>query len=84
MTAFAFPFPALVCDTGGTNVRFALVGEPGARLSDIVHLHTGDYPGLAEAIEAAVPSSARGRARRSRAAQGQSWVGHSSSQTRLG
>jgi glucokinase len=55
MTAFAFPFPALVCDTGGTNVRFALVGEPGARLSDIVHLHTGDYPGLAEAIEAAVP-----------------------------
>jgi glucokinase len=55
MTAFAFPFPALVCDTGGTNVRFALVSEPGARLSDIVHLHTGDYPGLAEAIEAAVP-----------------------------
>ena len=55
MTDFAFPFPALVCDTGGTNVRFALVSEPGARLSDIVHLHTGDYPGLAEAIEAAVP-----------------------------
>jgi glucokinase len=55
MTEFAFPFPALVCDTGGTNVRFALVGEPGARLGDIVHLHTGDYPGLAEAIEAAVP-----------------------------
>jgi glucokinase len=55
MTNFAFPFPALVCDTGGTNVRFALVSEPGARLGDIVHLHTGDYPGLAEAIEAAVP-----------------------------
>ena len=55
MTEFAFPFPALVCDTGGTNVRFALVSEPGARLGDIVHLHTGDYQGLAEAIEAAVP-----------------------------
>jgi glucokinase len=55
MSDFAFPFPALVCDTGGTNVRFALVSEPGAALSDIVHLHTGDYPGLAEAIEAAVP-----------------------------
>ena len=55
MTDFAFPFPAVVCDTGGTNVRFALVSEPGARLSDIVHLRTGDYPGLAEAIEAAVP-----------------------------
>ena len=46
MTNFTFPFPALVCDTGGTNVRFALVSEPGGRLSDIVHLHTGDYPGL--------------------------------------
>ena len=55
MTNFVFPFPALVCDTGGTNVRFALVSEPGASLSDIIHLHTGDYPGLAEAIEAAVP-----------------------------
>src|SRR5271155_300647 len=55
MTSFAFPFPALVCDTGGTNVRFTLISEPGGRLSDIVHLHTGDYPGLAEAIEAAIP-----------------------------
>jgi glucokinase len=54
MSEFAFPFPALVCDTGGTNVRFALVSEPGARLSEVVHLRTGDYPGLAEAIEAAV------------------------------
>jgi len=58
MTNFTFPFPALVCDTGGTNVRFALVSEPGGRLSDIVHLQTGDYPGLAEAIEAAVPKLA--------------------------
>ena len=54
MTDFTFPFPAVVCDTGGTNVRFALVSEPGAGLSEIVHLHTGDYLGLAEAIEAAV------------------------------
>jgi glucokinase len=55
MTEFTFPFPALVCDTGGTNVRFALVSEAGAGLSEIVHLRTVDYPGLAEAIEAAVP-----------------------------
>ena len=55
MTEFTFSFPALVCDTGGTNVRFALASEPGAPLSAIVHLHTGDYPGLAEAIEAAAP-----------------------------
>src|SRR5271169_7143422 len=55
MSEFAFPFPVLVCDTGGTNVRFALANEPGARLGEVVHLRTGDYPGLAEAIEAAVP-----------------------------
>jgi glucokinase len=54
MTNFVFPFPALVCDTGGTNVRFALASEPEASLGDIVHLRTGDFPGLAEAIEAAV------------------------------
>jgi glucokinase len=55
MSDFAFPFPALVCDTGGTNVRFALVTEPGAPLGEVVHLQTGDYPGLPEAIEAAIP-----------------------------
>jgi glucokinase len=56
MTEFVFPFPVLVCDTGGTNVRFALVGDPGVRLSKVIHLRTGDYPGLPEGIEAAVPA----------------------------
>jgi glucokinase len=55
MSEFAFPFPVLVCDTGGTNVRCALTKEPGAGLGEVVHLRTGDYPGLAEAIEAAAP-----------------------------
>jgi glucokinase len=55
MSEFAFPFPVLVCDTGGTNVRFAPIQEPGAGLGEVVHLRTGDYPGLAEAIEAAAP-----------------------------
>jgi glucokinase len=55
MNEFEFPFPVLVCDTGGTNVRFALANEPGAELGEIVHLRTNDYPGLAEAIEAAAP-----------------------------
>jgi glucokinase len=55
MTDFTFPFPAVVCDTGGTNVRFALTKEPGGALGEVVHLRTGDYPGLAEAIEAAAP-----------------------------
>ncbi len=55
MSAFAFPFPVVVCDTGGTNVRFALSSEPGAPLGPITHLITDDYPGLPEAIEAAAP-----------------------------
>ncbi len=50
-----FPFPVLVCDTGGTNVRFALQAEAAAPLGPIVHLITDDYPGLPEAIEAAAP-----------------------------
>ncbi len=58
MSDFAFPFPVLVCDTGGTNVRFALAGEPGAGLGPIIYLHTDDYPGLPEAIEAARPKLA--------------------------
>src|SRR5208283_4366510 len=55
MSDFAFPSPVLVCDTGGTNVRFALSPSPGAGLGPIVHLITDDYPGLPEAIEAATP-----------------------------
>ena len=55
MSDFAFPFPVLVCDTGGTNARFTLANEPGARLGEIVHLRTDDYLGLPEAIEAAAP-----------------------------
>ena len=55
MSEFAFPFPVLVCDTGGTNARFTLANEPGASLDEIVHLRTDDYPGLPEAIEAATP-----------------------------
>src|SRR5260370_27448662 len=55
MSGFAFPFPVLVCDTGGTNVRFALQADPGAGLGEVAHLRTDDYPGLPEAIEAAAP-----------------------------
>src|ERR1700744_5934595 len=45
-------YPALVADIGGTNARFAMVDQPGARVRDVVHLKTGDYPGLAEAMTA--------------------------------
>jgi glucokinase len=53
MSATQFPFPIFVCDTGGTNVRFALKGAPDAPLGEAVHLKTHEYPGLAEATEAA-------------------------------
>jgi glucokinase len=55
MTELAFPFPAVVADIGGTNVRFALQPSVEAPLQAAVHLKTWDYPGLAEAIEAAIP-----------------------------
>ena len=55
MNDTVFPFPALVCDTGGTNVRFALQPEPSAPLGPVLHLVTDDYPGLPEAVEAAAP-----------------------------
>jgi glucokinase len=53
MSQVSFPYPVFVCDTGGTNVRFAAITAPEAPLGTIVHLKTGDYPGLAEAVEAA-------------------------------
>jgi glucokinase len=53
MSATSFPFPIYVCDTGGTNVRFALQNAPDSPPGEAVHLRTHDYPGLAEAIEAA-------------------------------
>jgi len=55
MSDFAFPFPVLVCDVGGTNVRLALQGAPDAPLGPVAHLRTKDYPGLVEAVEAAIP-----------------------------
>ena len=45
-------YPALVADIGGTNARFAMIDEPGMKLRDVVHLKTGNYPGLAEAMGA--------------------------------
>jgi glucokinase len=53
MSAPTFPFPIFVCDTGGTNVRFAAKSAPDAPLGSGIHLKTHDYPGLGEAIEAA-------------------------------
>ena len=53
MTDTTFPFPVFVCDTGGTNTRFAVKPDRDAPLSAAIHLGTWDYPGLGEAVEAA-------------------------------
>jgi glucokinase len=50
-----FAFPVLICDIGGTNVRLSLMETPLAPLSAPLHARTHDYPGLTEAIEAALP-----------------------------
>ena len=54
----AFDFPVLVADVGGTNVRFSVKASPQAKLTDPIHVRTGDFPGLAEAIEWVLPKLA--------------------------
>lgn len=41
-----FPYPALLCDIGGTNVRYALASEPGARPQPVCKSFTADAPGF--------------------------------------
>lgn len=45
-------YPRLLADVGGTNVRFALIREAGAPISDERNLACADYPGLYEATRA--------------------------------
>ena len=47
-----FPFPVLVVDIGGTNVRIARKSSADGRLSAPVHFRTGSFAGLAEAVMA--------------------------------
>ena len=53
-----FPYPLILCDIGGTNVRVAFVREAGARIELLGHLKTAAFAGLAEAIEAALANHA--------------------------
>ncbi|MGH6934838.1 MAG: glucokinase, partial [Methylocella sp.] len=54
-----FPFPVVLCDIGGTNVRFALAPASGASPEPGPHLKTGDFPGLEEALAAALAGLGR-------------------------
>ena len=56
MSDFVVPFPIFVVDVGGTNARFALQPAPDVPVGEAIHFKTHDYPGLAEAAEAAVAS----------------------------
>jgi glucokinase len=47
-----FPFPVLLCDIGGTNVRVAFASAPGEPPGAALHTETHDWVGLAEAIAA--------------------------------
>jgi glucokinase len=49
-----FTFPVLVCDIGGTNVRFALVERAGAPPALALHRATAKYTGLTTAIQSVV------------------------------
>ena len=46
------PWPRLVADIGGTNVRFALIARPGAAPSALLSLRCADFAGPGEALQA--------------------------------
>lgn len=49
-----FPYPLLLCDIGGTNVRFALAQAPDEPLTLLGASRTAAHPGLAQAASAAL------------------------------
>jgi glucokinase len=51
-----FPYPVLLCDTGGTNARFSLVPAKGGRPKNGLVLKTQNFPAFEDALSAAVES----------------------------
>ena len=47
-----FPHPLLLCDIGGTNVRYSISAEPGAPAVFLNRAKTHAFPGLAQATRA--------------------------------
>ncbi|MDB5643805.1 MAG: glucokinase [Hyphomicrobiales bacterium] len=58
-----FPYPILVCDIGGTNVRIAEVVEPGGNLGPVTKFKTADHAGFAECVETALAQTRAARPR---------------------
>lgn len=46
-----FPFPLILCDVGGTNVRTAIVETPGAEPQVLAGIRTADFEDLGSALE---------------------------------
>lgn len=53
-----FPFPVLLCDIGGTNVRYGLASEPGARPQLLHRGRTADAATFVESARAALALAA--------------------------
>lgn len=58
-----FPYPLLVCDIGGTNVRIALVEERGRAPALLAKLKTAAFAGFEECVEHALRESGAARPR---------------------
>ncbi|MDB5544577.1 MAG: glucokinase [Hyphomicrobiales bacterium] len=56
-----FPYPLLVCDIGGTNVRIAAVDEPGGPLGRVAKYKTAAFPGFSECVEHALRETGAAR-----------------------
>ena len=55
-TMDALPFPVLIGDIGGTNARFAVVGDANAEMAGFVVVPTADFATIDDAIASAVIS----------------------------
>jgi glucokinase len=58
-----FPYPLLVCDIGGTNVRIAGIEARDVAPGQVVKMRTADFPGFAECVEEALAQSGAARPR---------------------
>lgn len=48
------PYPVLIADIGGTNVRFAVLSDAHSALRAFATVHTADYPSFESAVSAVV------------------------------
>jgi glucokinase len=54
LTDVSFPFPHLLCDIGGTNIRFAAVEKAGSSLNLLMHTELDGFRHAGEACRTAI------------------------------